>query len=85
MCRCQIIAQNILPSQSLARRLEVDFDHVYVAFISQSLISRVDGKYYHVLKKIPRMTYVIEQINLIGNDIKHVRSRSMNFYLEVAH
>ena len=31
----------------------------------------VDGKYYHVLKNTEN-DYVIEQINLIGNDIKHV-------------
>ena len=57
--------ESIVASQeNIARRLEVDFDHVYIAFDSQ-------GKYYHVLKSTEN-DYVIEQINLIGNDIKHV-------------
>ena len=66
--------ESIVSSQeSFARRLEVDFDHVYVAFDSQGNPSylEVDGKYYHVLKNTEN-DYVIEQINLIGNDIKHV-------------
>ena len=66
--------ESIIASQeSFARRLEVDFDHVYVAFDSQGNPSylEVDGKYYHVLKNTEN-DYVIEQINLIGNDIKHV-------------
>lgn len=46
---------------------------MYVAFDSQGNPSylEVDGKYYHVLKNTEN-DYVIEQINLIGNDIKHV-------------
>ena len=66
--------ESIIASQeNIARRLEVDFDHVYVAFDSQGNPSylEVDGKYYHVLKNTEN-DYVIEQINLIGNDIKHV-------------
>ena len=66
--------ESIVSSQeSFARRLEVDFDHVYVAFDSQGNPSylEVDGKYYHVLKNTEN-DYVIEQINLIGNDIKHI-------------
>ena len=66
--------ESIVASQeNIARRLEVDFDHVYVAFDSQGNPSylEVDGKYYHVLKNTEN-DYVIEQINLIGNDIKHV-------------
>ena len=66
--------ESIVSSQeSFARRLEVDFDHVYVAFDSQGNPSylEVDGKYYYVLKNTEN-DYVIEQINLIGNDIKHV-------------
>lgn len=66
--------ESIVASQeSIARSLDVDFDHVYVAFDSQGNPSylEVDGKYYHVLKNTEN-DYVIEQINLIGNDIKHV-------------
>ena len=66
--------ESIIASQeNIARRLEVDFDHVYIAFDSQGNPSylEVDGKYYHVLKNTEN-DYVIEQINLIGNDIKHV-------------
>lgn len=66
--------ESIIASQeNIARRLEVDFNHVYVAFDGQGNPSylEVDGKYYHVLKNTEN-GYVIEQINLIGNDIKHV-------------
>ncbi len=63
--------ESIVSQESFCRRLEVDFNHVYAAFDSQgNPYLEVDGKYYHVLK-IPN-DYVIEQINLIGNDIKHV-------------
>lgn len=66
--------ESIVASQeSIARSLDVDFDHVYVAFDNQGNPSylEVDGKYYHVLKNTEK-GYVIEQISLIGNDIKHV-------------
>lgn len=66
--------ESIIASQeNIARRLEVDFDQVYVAFDGQGNPSylEVEGKYYHVLKNTEQ-GYVIEQINLIGNDIKHV-------------
>lgn len=66
--------ESIIASQeNIARRLEVDFDQVYVAFDGQGNPSylEVEGKYYHVLKNT-ETGYVIEQINLIGNDIKHV-------------
>ena len=66
--------ESIIASQeSIARSLEVDFDHVYVAFDNQGNPSyfEIDGKYYHVLKNTEK-GYVIEQITLIGNDIKHV-------------
>lgn len=66
--------ESIIASQeSIARSLDVDFDHVYVAFDNQGNPSylEIDGKYYHVLKNTEK-GYVIEQITLIGNDIKHV-------------
>lgn len=66
--------ESIIASQeSIARSLEVDSDHVYVAFDNQGNPSyfEIDGKYYHVLKNTEK-GYVIEQITLIGNDIKHV-------------
>lgn len=66
--------ESIVASQeSIARSLDVDFDHVYVAFDNQGNPSylEVDGKYYHVLKNTEK-GYVIEQISLVGNDIKHV-------------
>lgn len=66
--------ESIIASQeSIARSLDVDFDHVYVAFDTQGNPSyfEIDGKYYHVLKNTEK-GYVIEQITLIGNDIKHV-------------
>lgn len=66
--------ESIIASQEIiARSLEVDFDHVYVAFDDQGNPSyfEIDGKYYHVLKNTEK-GYVIEQITLIGNDIKHV-------------
>lgn len=66
--------ESIIASQeSIARSLEVDFDHVYVAFDNQGNPSyfEINGKYYHVLKNTEK-GYVIEQITLIGNDIKHV-------------
>ncbi len=46
---------------------------MYVAFDSQEIprILRLTVKYYHVLKNTEN-DYVIEQINLISNDIKHV-------------
>ncbi len=73
--------------ENIARRLEVDSNHVYIAFDNKGNPSylEVDGKeYYHVLKNTEN-GYVIEQINLlVGSDIKHVEGRSMNFYLEVA-
>ena len=66
--------ESIIASQeNIARRLEVDSNHVYIAFDNQGNPSylEVDGKYYHVLKNTEN-GYVIEQINLVGSDIKHV-------------
>lgn len=67
-------SESIIASQeSIARNLNVDSSHVYVAFDDKGNPSylEVDGKYFHVLKNSDS-GYVFEQITLLGNDIRHI-------------
>ncbi len=61
-----------LPKKNIARRLEVDFDHVYVAFDSQNHRTlRLMAKNIIVLKNTEN-SYVVSRNNLVSNGIKHV-------------
>ena len=59
--------------ESIARTMNVDTGKVYVALDekgNQSYIE-VDGKYYRILKNGER-GYVLERVDLVGTDIRHV-------------